>query len=264
MNDTLYLYKSENVWYKIAISILKNDDKLSFKSIRRRELLPIKISVKISGISIHCILKLQCHHRRAKRAGTSWNTHRDIQKIPPILPKTMQWCSRWYIFQNSRGGGEFRALPFPSRSAPGLGLFSAPNSTQFRGGGGIGCFFLQLLKSFWTCQWFELTLKILLARTIKCAAEILFYCQSEWNFVSQILRSDTCRPHCFLAKFPWTCWSFGEVDSFTFGDGREDFGEGCKYDVMALYWNSDYLRQSVCKRRGLTWLINCFMGEEFI
>ena len=51
-------------------------------------------------------------------------------------------------------------------------------------------------KSFWTCQSFGLILKILSVRTIKYAAEILIFCQSEWNFVGQILRSDTFRHHC--------------------------------------------------------------------
>ena len=54
----------------------------------------------------------------------------------------------------------------------------------------------ELSKSFWTCQSFGLTLKILSVRTIKYAAEILIFRQSEWNFVSQILRSDTFRHHC--------------------------------------------------------------------
>ena len=31
---------------------------------------------------------------------------------------------------------------------------------------------------------------------IKYTAEILIFCQSEWNFVSQIIRSDTFRHHC--------------------------------------------------------------------
>ena len=53
-----------------------------------------------------------------------------------------------------------------------------------------------MLKSFWTCQSFQLILKILSVRTIKYAAEILIFCQSEWHFVSQILRSDTFRHHC--------------------------------------------------------------------
>ena len=59
----------------------------------------------------------------------------------------------------------------------------------------------EMSKSFWTCQSFGLILKILSVRTIKYAAEILFFCQSEWNFVSQILRSDTFRHHCYCV-----CW----------------------------------------------------------
>ena len=59
----------------------------------------------------------------------------------------------------------------------------------------------EMLKSFWTCQSFGLILKILSVRTIKYAAEILNFCQSEWNFVSQILRSDTFRYHCHCIVF---------------------------------------------------------------
>ena len=51
------------------------------------------------------------------------------------------------------------------------------------------------MLNFLTCQSFRLILKILSVRTIKYKAEISFF-QSEWNFVSQILRSDTFRHHC--------------------------------------------------------------------
>ena len=58
----------------------------------------------------------------------------------------------------------------------------------------------EMLKSFWTCQSFGLILKILSVRTIKYEAEISIFCQSEWNFVSQILRTDTFRHHCCPTK----------------------------------------------------------------
>ena len=44
-------------------------------------------------------------------------------------------------------------------------------------------------------------------RTIKYAAEILIFCQSEWNFVSQILRFDTFRHHCTY-RSKWVHISF--------------------------------------------------------
>ena len=56
--------------------------------------------------------------------------------------------------------------------------------------------YTEMLKSFWTCQSFGLISKILSVRKIKYVAETLIFCQSEWNFVSQILRSDTFRHHC--------------------------------------------------------------------
>ena len=43
--------------------------------------------------------------------------------------------------------------------------------------------------------------KILSVRTITYAAEILIFRQFEWNFVSQILQSDTFRHQCYTANF---------------------------------------------------------------
>ena len=55
--------------------------------------------------------------------------------------------------------------------------------------------FAEMLKSFWTCQSFGLILKILSVRIKEYEAEISIFCQSNRNFVSQILRSDTFRHH---------------------------------------------------------------------
>ena len=57
----------------------------------------------------------------------------------------------------------------------------------------------EMSKSCWSCQSFRMILKILSVRTTKNAAKILLFCQSEWNFVSQIHRSDTFR-HCCCFK----------------------------------------------------------------
>ena len=76
----------------------------------------------------------------------------------------------------------------------------------------------EMLKSFSTCQSFLLILKILSVRTIKYEAEISIFCQSEWNFVSQNLRSDTFRHHWDWYPFQWLfrSWSWTSGGSLWF------------------------------------------------
>ena len=53
------------------------------------------------------------------------------------------------------------------------------------------CLSNAILKSFPTCRSFSLILKILSVRTLKYIENNSNFCQSEWNFVSQNLRTDT-------------------------------------------------------------------------
>ena len=69
----------------------------------------------------------------------------------------------------------------------------------------------EMSKSFWTCQSFGLILKILLVRTIKYEAEILFFssdrmkfCQSNpsvWHFSTSLDNMPIIRISCFLGHF---------------------------------------------------------------
>ena len=80
-----------------------------------------------------------------------------------------------------------------------------------------------MLKCFWTCQSFGLILKILSVRTIKYEAEISIFCQSEWNFVSQVLRSDIFRHHCMYIFFPLHWFEKYYLIVFTPNDGNQSY-----------------------------------------
>ena len=62
------------------------------------------------------------------------------------------------------------------------------------------------VEIFWTCQSFGLIMKILSVRTIRYAAEIFIFCQSKWNFVSQILWND------FLTLLMWIRYIWGNTN----------------------------------------------------